>query len=668
MVGSTLCSAQTTNWLAENRTTAQGDDFLRKDSVISPLYNDSATNAVHRVEQHFSYKFTKQDLLSSGARDLLEFLNTLPSITIGFNIEGGITVGMRGHDVHENVALVVDGLLMNDGFYEAFQMAGKYNMGQIEKLEIYFGPNPVSFGNISAYGAIVIQTKAFKPFSGVSTEWSQGFTSPNQDARVSSGLSIGKRGALWSVAATTSINRSTISHSSYTDKYNQTYAMETDSWLSNRFTSIKATYKNTSLSLLSDLYQVSTRDADGLSTSQPYVNEYITYGATLRHLEKLSKRTSLFFLGCYKVQDPYKATSEVSAPDSSAFEKVWVRTQRYTGQVHLHHQVREHLNLVVGVQGIYDRASDRLRKEYFEESNYKASYYILSTTAKLQYTKNGTSAFVGLRNETRQHFGNYSSFSASIRQQVKNWYGRVAYSNAYRLPTFANVDLQLPSKPIAPSHVQSVDAEVGWKVKGVTSGLNIFYTKTLNGIVYQALNGQDDIFYNSGPQAVSGTELFVQKSEGRFRFRTGWTMMRNYTNSLGENAFSVNGTTQNLGFATNKWTGTVTGPLYKSLRFSLLAIAEGPKYALESYKSVKLDDKPIVQTPGRTYIRYPSQIFCNAWLHFRIGIANGIDISTGVADIFNTKARYIQFYSSDHLPLPGPSREFLIRISYALVK
>jgi outer membrane cobalamin receptor len=145
-------------------------------------------------------------------------------------------MGVRGNDAHQEAALVIDGLIMNDGYNGAFQMAGKFNLGQIEKLDVYVGPNSIAFGNIAALGAIVIQTRASQPFSGVSTEWSQGFHNASKDARVSSGLSIGKKGAHWSVAATTSINRSVISYNNYTDKYGYTYNMETDSWLANRFT------------------------------------------------------------------------------------------------------------------------------------------------------------------------------------------------------------------------------------------------------------------------------------------------------------------------------------------------------------------------------------------------------------------------------------------------
>jgi hypothetical protein len=390
------------------------EEFLPKDSVFGFAYSDSGLSK--SALAHFHYGFTREELITSGARDLFEFLNSLPSITVGLNIEGGITLGIRGNDAHQMAALIVDGTLMNDGYNGAFQLAGKFALGQIEKLDIYVGPNPISFDNISAFGAIIIQTKAFKPFSGVSTEWAQGFHSSSKDARVSSGLSIGKRGALWSVAATTSISRSTISFSNYTDKYNQVYAMETDGWLANRFTSIQARYKNTSLSLLSDLYQVSTRDADGHSTSQPYVNEFITYAATLRHFERLSPRATFYALLVYKSQDPYKATSEVSAPDSGDFEKVWVRVQRASAQVHVNYQISKSLVFTIGGQGLYDLGKDKLRHEYFEETNFSKSFSLLSPIARLQYTHKETSFFFGFRNDRHEYSGYFNSYTASGRQ------------------------------------------------------------------------------------------------------------------------------------------------------------------------------------------------------------------------------------------------------------
>jgi len=43
---------------------------------------------------------------------------------------------------------------------------------------------------------------------------------------------------------------------------------------------------------------------------------------------------------------------------------------------------------------------------------------------------------------------------------------------------------------------------------------------------------------------------------------------------------------------------------------------------------------------------------------------SGLEFGAGVFDIFNEKDYYVQPYNGLHAPLPGPSREFVVRLGY----
>jgi hypothetical protein len=44
--------------------------------------------------------------------------------------------------------------------------------------------------------------------------------------------------------------------------------------------------------------------------------------------------------------------------------------------------------------------------------------------------------------------------------------------------------------------------------------------------------------------------------------------------------------------------------------------------------------------------------------------ATGLDLDLGVYDIFGQDLEFIQPYNGSHAPIPGPSREFRVRLGY----
>jgi hypothetical protein len=50
-----------------------------------------------------------------------------------------------------------------------------------------------------------------------------------------------------------------------------------------------------------------------------------------------------------------------------------------------------------------------------------------------------------------------------------------------------------------------------------------------------------------------------------------------------------------------------------------------------------------------------------SWRNFA---SKGLDLDVGVFDIFGQNLEFIQPYKGSHAPLPGPSREFRVRLGY----
>jgi hypothetical protein len=60
--------------------------------------------------------------------------------------------------------------------------------------------------------------------------------------------------------------------------------------------------------------------------------------------------------------------------------------------------------------------------------------------------------------------------------------------------------------------------------------------------------------------------------------------------------------------------------------------------------------------------KYDPIFLLNAMLYFQI--TTRVSASLGAHDVLNSKFAYIQAYRSAYAPLPGPSREIIVKLSF----
>ncbi|MFH1319591.1 MAG: hypothetical protein ABII90_02930 [Bacteroidota bacterium] len=62
--------------------------------------------------------------------------------------------------------------------------------------------------------------------------------------------------------------------------------------------------------------------------------------------------------------------------------------------------------------------------------------------------------------------------------------------------------------------------------------------------------------------------------------------------------------------------------------------------------------------------KFDSVIPMNINFNYQDIFGKDTNVSIGVYNIFDTEHNFIQPYNSGHAPLPGPSREFVFKLSY----
>ena len=57
-------------------------------------------------------------------------------------------------------------------------------------------------------------------------------------------------------------------------------------------------------------------------------------------------------------------------------------------------------------------------------------------------------------------------------------------------------------------------------------------------------------------------------------------------------------------------------------------------------------------------------VLANLYLLYRGAFTKDLDLGVGVYDLFDSEYEYIQPYDGGHAPLPAPSRELAVKLSY----
>jgi hypothetical protein len=314
---------------------------------------------------------------------------------------------------------------------------------------------------------------------------------------------------------------------------------------------------------------------------------------------------------------------------------------------------------------VLDDGEDLLKATYFKDFGGDRYFYSGSVLATALYTQKNTQISLGARSEFHSYSGFNASPTASILQKVGRFYGRFSFSSIKRLPTLINVDLAPEGEKLKPATITTTDVEFGYKYKKLLIGVNFFTTQTVDAIFYRADFAGQERYRNTSPFTNNGFELFASKKIDKFSYKIGYTSYMHGRSQDSTNPYAVPGKRSNIGLSSNKIVASVNGAVFKNLDFSFLCIYQSSKYGRGT--ETTLPDS-IQLTPRIDYIKYPSELICNFFLHYKISIANGMDLTSGIVNIFNSPVSYVQTYQGGHMPLPGPSREYIIRISYALAR
>lgn len=610
------------------------EDILNAKTSVSTL------NAVPlRESPGLVTVITREEIQSSGARDLIDVLRMVPELEFGADGWGNVGLAIRGNWANEGkVLLLWDGQIYNDPLYTNIQF-DRFPVDQIERIEIIKGPGSVIYGGYAELAVINIKTRSPKELNGGEAYAAYGLGRAR--ARDYAGYSFGKAlaggteisgKAFWSEAQR--------SDRRYTDLKGDSYNMNGASYLHPKSLNLYASRKGLSLRLITDDYFLSEADGSGDVLSSG--TERISFNATfaeakyewrLSDVLRLEPRVNLAW------EKPWAEDAKYTAYDKS--------TQRYTGALTAFYEPGP-VSFVAG--GEYYRDSVRIGEKsdpyylYADGSN-KADY------RNLAFFGQGTFILSGVNFTFGGRYDKHSNYDASFvpRLAATRLWDRFSlkaiYSRSFRAPSIENMRL---NPGIVPEKTSATELEAGYKAAETLflTG-NIFQTEISDPILYYS-DPLIETYTNYDRTGTNGFGLGAKFKRDASRADLNYA----YYNARGNRVDSYNVPGHGsylLGVPKHKVTFSASLPAGTGFSLNPSATYISRMFGYASPGSIKA---------------FRETVIANLNLQLKDRPVKHLTLNLGVRDIFKSGYSYLQAYTGGHAPLPAPSRELFVKAAY----
>ena len=595
---------------------------------------------------------TDEEIKNSGARDLIDVLRLVPGIDFGVDVEGVVGIGTRGLWAHEGkMLLLLDGQEMNELLFATNQIGNHFAIDQIKKIEVIRGPGSAIYGGYAEYGVINIITKSASDAEGVSLSGTYG-RMKNDFGMGNLNLSAGKISNDLKFSLSAFRGNANRSDQKYYDFYGNKYSMSGDSsTLNSTNINIGISFKQLSIRWIMDMYHTTTRDSYDKAEAVAYPLNFDSHHAEIKYAAILGKKKNLTITPKlnFKKQVPWQTISEFDTTIAN-YDKM---VERLCGNINLSYNLTRKINFIAGGEIYQDKAVDRVDTNKFSNGKKEVSYTNRACYFQGLVKTRLVNFILGGRIDMHSDFGSAFVPRIGFTKKLNKFNFKILYSNSFRAPSIENINL---SDNIKPEFTQVAELEAGYQLthKSILTA-NIFDITTKNPIVYFYDDFlQSDKYINSGGSGSKGAEI-----EYRIRDKWGY-FITNYSFYSVDgkekiDAYKIPGNNSMLlAFPSHKI--NVSAHIKFRKHFG---ISPTLSYIGERYGYTHID------TAGTSVTeKFNPLVLANLFLTASDLGAKGLSMGIGCYDILDSKYKFIQPYNGYHAPLPGSSREFILKITY----
>ncbi|MDD5306137.1 MAG: TonB-dependent receptor plug domain-containing protein [Deltaproteobacteria bacterium] len=622
---------------------------------------------------------TREEILRSGARDLLDVLRLVPSLQFGVDVYNVIYAAIRGQwGANGKILVLLDGHAMSDLLYFGAPLANRIPVDWIERVEIIRGPGSVMYGGSAELAVINVVTRSAAEIHGVGVT---GHYSQMLDGVANHGQSLGDTygmrylslstggvapGGELSAVVNVFAGEGNVSDRDYTDIYGSTYNMAGNGAADPLTASLRLGYKGLDLGVLLERYSTTMRDGYGENLKAPLRDNFYTSSVSAAYTFdpgkgfKLTPRVGWTYQRPWVITDP----SALQYPDPYYWDP---SIHRVTAGLEATWDATSWLNLTIGGEYTYDHAEDdffgfepdlcfnpgeRLGtdpscKTVFDLHNGAVYGQGLVVTDFVDIS-------AGARFEDNSRFGTSFVPRGALTKAFGPFHYKALAAQAFMAPSTLTAGY---SPDVKPEKTTIFELELGYR-------LTDFLFVVANGF-YSMIDGPIVYFYDSttndeGYKNYSKTGTAGMEAELRFKLGAHFANLGYaYYNPAGQNkieTWAVPGHDNVLlGFAQHKVALNGGVQIVDNLTFNVsTSLLLGDRYG---YTRIDENDEMVLK-------KFDPEVTVNANFMYRNLFADGVFVQVGARNLTNGEIWYIQPYNNGHAPIPGPSAEVFLKAGY----
>ncbi len=632
-------------------------DSLIKFSISEPKINSAPSLQATNFKPYTVTIITKQEIINSGATDLMQVLRNLAQIEFGTDVINQLGIFVNGIWSNEGkILLLIDGHPMNENLYGTLQFGRHYPVDNIKEIRIIKGSGSIFLGQYAELMVIniITETPENKTILTASSDLTHNDPHFTQNISLSSGLKLKK----FNVSVYTRILNGHRSDQTYTDIYGNSFNL-LENRVIDQFFNARIYNKKLKISFLYDKYKTLSRDYFTEILSTAYPKYFTTASAYIRYGIKLETGANITFKTQFKYDNPWESFIERQSPGDSSYYKHRHRIYNLQQNIDYSHRISENLSCNFGANYslIYAKNISSDSAVYWNGSNI-VSYYTTATYGQLIIRNDELVLSPGLRLEYNPIYG----FTALPRIAASVIYPTIKikqiYARSYRTPTIANINYNIPLyldgayELIRPELFNIFTTLIDLNILhnlGTTIIANYQYTK--NAITYFVDKNGNEGYANIGSLGTVGLEVKAKWHTGNFDF--------SFSNAI-----------------------------YRSIIYDTLEIYSVPQYpslyvGAPNYKAVLkisyqknnwyININGIYLGPKAGYccidenlsqprvISFPSTILINSAAGLNIG---GLSAGIFIYNLLNSRDYLFQGYNGWHAPIPYIGRSIGLKLKY----
>jgi len=596
---------------------------------------------------------TREEIRRSGARDLVDVLRLVSGFDFGIDIWGVIGVGFRGHWGQEaKIMLAVDGLVLNEQMYGNLAFGNHIPIDAIERIEIVRGPGSVIHGNFAELGVINVVTRIGAERTGLRGSLATG-TFEDSYSRANLGASYGRvlgNDTYLGVSAFGAAGRQ--SARQYTDIFGDSFDMGEDHDL--RAANLGLHYRRGPLraQFYYDGYWTTFRDGYDAILPNAIDTDFTSYLGNVSYTFAPRANVTVTPTLKAKLQRPWQSLDP--APEDFLYYDP--TAHQYGASLKVNWEVSRGFSALLG--GEYDREGARYgdKMPYFFSNGKQSIEFGRHAFFTEGYVKTAAAnVTVGLRVEDHSEYNSAVTPRIGITRAFGATHAKLIYNRSFRAPSIEQISF---GQDLETEEADVYELELGHQF-GCTAylGANLYEIKVHRPIFYfYDTEIEIDTFRNLDDLGSRGVEL-----EGRLHGRAGQLTAR-YSHYVATdkdtNYYAAPGDEDLfLAFPAHKFTLSATLRLTRALSVNPALIWTSARYAYDRFDTE-------AEVPLASRLR--PEALTNLYLLYEGLCGSKVDLGFGVYDLFATHHDFIQPYNGWHAPLPGPGREFLLKVNVEL--